>query len=127
MVDPSHHSTTLVISFERALRKWLPQIRHQLQGLLRQYQLTFKESASGLPTEEEIRHSGGDSAKSPGPPPTDPRSAAFASDIRSKFEKASQSTPPQQRGRENIGINTQFTLREWISVTHLTQMSEGEC
>ena len=61
--------------------------------------LTFKESVAGLPTEEEVRYSGGESA-SPGLSPMDPRSAKLASDIRSKFEKKSQSTPPLQCGEK---------------------------
>ena len=73
--------------------------------------LTFKESASGLPTEEEVRHSGGDSAKSPGLSPTDPRSAKLASFVRSKFEKKSQSTPPQKRG-EKTTASTPSSLEE---------------
>ena len=73
--------------------------------------LTFKESASGLPTEEEARYSGGDSGKTPGLSPTDPRSAKLASDIRSKFEKKSQSTPPQNRG-EKTSASTPSSLKE---------------
>ena len=71
--------------------------------------LTFKESALGLPTEEELRHSGADSARSPSLTPTDPRSAKLASDIRSKFEKKGQSTPPQGRG-EKTSASTPSSL-----------------
>ena len=73
--------------------------------------LTFKESASGLPTEEEVRHSGGDSANSLGLSPTDPRSAKLASDIRSKSGKKSQSTPTQKRG-EKTTASTPSSLEE---------------
>ena len=74
--------------------------------------MTFKESASGLPTEEEIRHSGGDSAKSPGPPPTDPRSAALASDIKSKIGKKTGQSPPPPKSGDGTARSTPSSLDE---------------
>ena len=61
--------------------------------------LTFKESASGLPTEEEGTQISGDPAQPQVNLPTDPRSAVLASDIRTKLDKRSdQSTPPPKSG-----------------------------
>ena len=61
--------------------------------------LTLKESASGLPTEEEGTQIRDDPAQSQVNLPTDPRSAVLASDIRTKLDKRSdRSTPPLKKG-----------------------------
>ena len=61
--------------------------------------MTFKESASGLPTEQEAMQISGEPAKQQVLLPTDPRSAVLASDIRSKLgKKSSQSVPPPKSG-----------------------------
>ena len=62
--------------------------------------MTFKESASTLPTEQEAIQGGGIPAQQQVILPTDPRSAALASEIRSKLKKAksSQSTPTPKSG-----------------------------
>ena len=63
--------------------------------------VVFKDSATGLPTEEELRHSETDPSKPLSLPPTDPRSIKLASDIRRQFEKLKKSdrtTPPPKSG-----------------------------
>ena len=72
--------------------------------------VVFKDSASGLPTEEEARQSGGDSATSTGPPPTDPRSAALAADIKSKIGKTTGQTPPPPKSGDATARSTPSSL-----------------
>ena len=63
--------------------------------------VVFQESASGLPTGEESKHGRTDPAKPLSLPPTDPRSAQFASEIRRQVEKLKKSdrpTPPPKSG-----------------------------
>ena len=60
--------------------------------------MTFQESASKLPTEQEAMQISGDPAK---PLPTDPRTAALASTVRSKLTKRTgQSEPSKTVGNQ---------------------------
>ena len=63
--------------------------------------VVFKDSATGLPVEDESRHDEADPAKPLSLPPTDPRSAKLASEIRrqvEKLKKTDQTTPPPKSG-----------------------------
>ena len=61
--------------------------------------MTFQESASKLPTEQEAMQIGGSPAQPQVLLPKDPRSATLASDIRSKIgKKAGQSAPTPKSG-----------------------------
>ena len=62
--------------------------------------MTFKESASVLPTGQDTMQVSGDPAKPQVLAPSDPRSAALASEIRSKLKKtrSDQSTPKSGDG-----------------------------
>jgi len=63
--------------------------------------VVFKDSATGLPVGDELKPDEADPAKPLSLPPTDPRSAKLASEIRQKFEKlkkTDQTTPPLKSG-----------------------------
>ena len=66
--------------------------------------MTFQESASRLPMEQEAIQISGSPAQPQVLPPTDPRSAALASTIRSKLNKRTgQSEPPPKSGEPTAG------------------------
>ena len=66
--------------------------------------MTFQESASRLPTEQEAIQISGDPAKPQVLLPTDPRSATLASDIRSKLAtQSNRSVPPPKSGDGTAG------------------------
>ena len=60
--------------------------------------IIFQTSVSALPTEQQAIEQSGVPAHQSVLLPSDPRSAKLASDIRTKFEKKSKSTPPPKSG-----------------------------
>ena len=66
-------------------------------------QVVFKDSATGLPTEEELRQSETDPSKPLSLPPTDPRSIKLASDIRRQFEKLKKSDQKPTPAKSGCG------------------------
>ena len=60
--------------------------------------IIFQSSVSALPTEQQAIEQSGVPAHQSVLLSSDPRSAQLASDIRSKFEKKSKSTPPPKSG-----------------------------
>ena len=70
--------------------------------------VVFKESASSLPAEGELRQDQVDPKKPLTLSPTDPRSAKLASDIRRQFQKLKKSdqTTPTPRSGDSTAKST---------------------
>ena len=101
MVNPSHHTITLVKCLKKGVEEVPSSSPSSAARTPTPIPVVFKDSTTGLPVGDELKPDEADPAKPLSLPPTDPRSAKLASEIRQKFEKlkkTDQTTPPPKSG-----------------------------